>query len=241
MTSAALVGATGLVGSQILNHILSTASISNVTTLTRRPLPSSIDAGSSSKLNSIVDATTSEWPAHLSGLRQPMPQIFFSALATTRGAAGSFATQYDIDYTLNVDLARAAKQAGVRVYVLISAATVSSSSVFAYNRMKGELEEAVTQLGFEHVVLVKPGLILGSREETRVAEGIIRGVAGAMRKVGGGLLTDWWAQDASAIAKAAVVKGIKCLDEDGGEKGKVWQVNQAEILKLAKEAESTST
>lgn len=100
----------------------------------------------------------------------PTPPIFFSALGTTRGQAGGFEQQRKIDFDLNLELAKKAKEAGVKVYVLISSAGVSTASRFGYTKMKAELEEAVKSLDFEHTVLVKPGLIVGSRDDFRAPE-----------------------------------------------------------------------
>lgn len=69
-----------------------------------------------------------------------------------------------------MELAKKAKEAGVKVYVLISSAGVSTNAMFPYSRMKAELDEAVKALDFEHTVLVKPGLIGGSREDSRPPE-----------------------------------------------------------------------
>lgn len=91
-------------------------------------------------------------------------------MGTTRGQAGGFEAQKKIDLDLNVELAKKAKEAGVKVYVLISASGISTTSMLAYPRMKAELDEAVKALGFEHTVLVKPGLIVGSREDSRPPE-----------------------------------------------------------------------
>ena len=89
----------------------------------------------------------------------PTPSVFFSGLGTTKAAAGSISAQRSIDYDLNLELARAAKECGIKVYVLISAAGVSTASPFPYPRMKAELEEEVKKLGFQHTVILKPGLL----------------------------------------------------------------------------------
>ena len=55
--------------------------------------------------------------------RAPAPQLFISALGTTRAIAGSVEAQRAIDLDLNLSLARAAHDAGVDTYVLISSAS----------------------------------------------------------------------------------------------------------------------
>src|ERR1700753_2284972 len=155
MSSVALVGATGLVvgsmhiinapvsilinypqGSQLLSTLLSHPSITSIHSLSRRQPTST-----SQKLQPLVSTETSQWSTQLSSITPP-PSIFFSALGTTRGAAGSFEAQRKVDYDLNLALAQAAKATGVKVYVLISTANAATTSHFAYTKMKGELEEA---------------------------------------------------------------------------------------------------
>lgn len=212
-------------GSFILSNLVTHPSVSSVYALARRQ-PKSTD----SKLQPIIEADSAQWPSKLSSL-QPTPPIFFSALGTTRAQAGGFENQRKIDYDLNLDLAKAAKAAGVKIYVLISGTAMSKTSPFAYSRMKAELEEAVTELGFEHTIILKPGLIVGTREDSRPPEAVFRGIAKFMGAISGGYLKDWWAQDAEVIGRAAVSAGLKALE---GGAPKVWDIAQPEIVKLGR-------
>jgi uncharacterized protein YbjT (DUF2867 family) len=131
-----------------------------------------------------------------------------------------------------VALAKAAKEAGVQTYVLISAAAVSSQSKMPYSKMKGELEDAVKGLGFKHTVILKPGLIVGERDHSRPPEFVLRKVADFFGAVSGNRLKDFWAQDAEVIARAAIHAGLECVEgrkEDG-----VWEVGQADIIRLGR-------
>jgi uncharacterized protein YbjT (DUF2867 family) len=132
---------------------------------------------------------------------------------------------------LNYDLAKAAKDAGVETYVLISSASASSTGATAYLRFKGELEDKVRALGFRHTVILRPGMIMGDRTEHRPAEAAIRKVAQGLKAVTPAL-TDCWAQDAETIAKAAVNAGWQCAE--GKVPAGVWEVKQSEILSLGK-------
>ncbi|KAH6679805.1 hypothetical protein B0J14DRAFT_306766 [Halenospora varia] len=226
MASTAVVGSTGLVGSHILSTLLSLPSISSVHTISRRA-PSSADT----KLHPLVDADNTQWAPKLSSITPP-PGIFFSALGTTKGAAGSVAAQRLIDYDLNLSLAQTAKSSGVKVYVLISTGGANSKSMIPYPKMKGELEDKVKELGFEHTVILRPGLIVGDRTESRPAEWVVRKIAGGMSMLGNGFV-DFWAQDKDVIAKAAVAAGLKALE--GGEGvPKVWEIGQSEVVKLGR-------
>ena len=167
--------------------------------------------------------------------REMHPKIMFSGLGTTRAAAGSLEGQRKVDYDLNMELAKAAKDAGVETYILISGAGASSSSMFAYVKMKGELEDSVRALNFKHTVFVRPGFIAGDRtsRDAGVAEVALRWMAKGLGSVSPALKNPW-AQDGELIARAAVVAGVKCLE---GREGGVWEVGQGEIVKLGGELE----
>lgn len=99
--------------------------------------------------------------------------------------------------------------------------------------MKAELEDAVKELDFLHTVIVKPGLLVGERRDSRPTEAVLKGIARVAGMVSGGLLKDFWAQDVDVIGRAAVSAGLKCL-EGGAPEGKVWEVNQSEIIRLGR-------
>lgn len=77
--------------------------------------------------------------------------------------------------------------------------------------MKGELEEAIKETGFPCIVIVKLGLLVGKRTESRPAEAILRSLAHAMGLINKPYLTDWWAQDVDTIGNATVAAGLQCL------------------------------
>lgn len=240
MASTAVIGSTGLVvcnsfseaqqqanisqGSFILSTLLSTPSVSTVYSIARRQ-PASTDT----KLKPLVNPETSHWAASLTNL-SPSPSILLSALGTTKAAAGSIEAQRKIDLDLNLEVAKAAKAAGVKVYVLISTAGANAKSMIPYSKMKGELEEAVKEIGFEQTVIIRPGLLVGAREESRPAEAILRGFANALGSLAH-VLKDTWAQDAEVVGKAAVSAGLQALE---GGKPKVWEIGQSEIVKLGR-------
>ncbi|OOF98825.1 hypothetical protein ASPCADRAFT_204539 [Aspergillus carbonarius ITEM 5010] len=233
MTNVALIGCTGMVGSHILTALLANPSIARVDTLSRRT-PQPATTAPQEKLTTFVSDDTSKWASQLSSLTPP-PGIFFSAFGTTRGAAGSFENQYKVEHGLNVELARAARDAGAKVYVLISSTGADKNSSFGYPRMKGEIEEEVKAMGFERTIILRPGLISGERQESRPAEAVMRYFAGFAGKIHSGL-KDGWAQDADVIAKAAVNAGVKALNGEvpaGSEK--VWVLYGKDIIQYGRE------
>ncbi|THY94082.1 NAD(P)-binding protein [Aureobasidium pullulans] len=222
MTSVALVGSTGLVGSHILTLLKASPRITNTHAFSRKPLPSSPN------LTTIQSSNPSEWPS-----KYPQnTSVFFSALGSTARIAGSFAAQRKIDYDLNLALATAAKNAGAKIYILISTSGASPTSKIPYAKMKGELDEAVKKLGFEHVVILKPGLLVGEREDSRPGEYMVRSFARALGWISGGVLKDSWAQDADVVARTAVAAAVEVVEGRNGEE--VWVLNQREVLRMGR-------
>lgn len=97
--------------------------------------------------------------------------------------------------------------------------------------MKGELEDAVQALGFEHCVIVRPGVIVGERQDSRPAEAAVRKVAWLAGLVSN-VAKDIWAQDAEVIARAAVKAGLLCVD-GRREKG-VWVLGAGDVVRLGR-------
>ena len=80
-----------------------------------------------------------------------------------------------------------------------------------YAKMKGQLEEAVKEIGFPHVVILRPGLLGGERQESRPAEAVLRGIARGLGSISKSL-TDFWAQDALIIGRATVSAAQRCVE-----------------------------
>lgn len=111
-----------------------------------------------------------EWPALLNGERI---ETAVSTLGTTRKAAGSWAGFEAVDRHAVLAFAKAARAAGARHFLAVSSSGANASSRNAYLRLKGEVEEGLSGMGFERVDLLRPGLLLGERPgETRVLERI---------------------------------------------------------------------
>lgn len=177
----------------------------------------------------MVEQDSSRWPEVLTKL-DPTPKIFISALGTTMAQAGSFKAQRAIDHDLNLALVRSAKESGATIYVLISTAASSPTSLYPYLKMKGELEEAVKALEIPYTILVQPGVLLGDRNESRPAEAILSSIAKGLGAISKRWLTDWWAQDVVIIGKAVVAAVLQC--DQGIRQPGIWVIGQKDIIKL---------
>jgi uncharacterized protein YbjT (DUF2867 family) len=194
MKTALVIGATGMVGSSLVNQLLSDDYFSKLIIFTRRSLRQPHP-----KLQEHIidfDATES-WQGLVKG------DVLFSCLGTTLKTAGSKEVQYKIDYTYQYNFARAAQQNGVTHYVLISAAYSSPHSKIFYSRMKGELDVAVQHLNFPRLTILKPGQLTGDRKEKRLGERFSIALLSAIHHIPG--LQFLKPIPADTVAKAMIV------------------------------------
>ena len=87
----------------------------------------------------------------------------FIALGTTIKVVGSEAAFRQVDFDFVVSIARAAKAAGATRMAVVSALGADAKSRVFYSRVKGEMQVAIAQLGYESVVIAQPSLLLGDR------------------------------------------------------------------------------
>jgi uncharacterized protein YbjT (DUF2867 family) len=156
-----LFGATGLVGQQVLQLALSDIRIARVIAPTRKAL-----AAHTKLLNPVLDfnhlPTDADWWR---------ADAVICALGTTRKQAGSAAAFRSVDFDLVLEIAKYAKNAGTRVFVLNSSLGANAEASNVYLQVKGDVERVVAALGFESLIIVRPSLLDGGpRPERRFAE-----------------------------------------------------------------------
>ena len=93
----------------------------------------------------------------------PAVDDVFIALGTTIKVAGSEAAFRQVDFDFVVNTARAARAAGATRLAVVSAFGADAKSRIFYNRVKGEMQAAIAQLGYESVVIAQPSILLGDR------------------------------------------------------------------------------
>lgn len=227
--TAAIIGSTGLVGSFILSTCLAeTSPWSKIHTISRRQPKSS-----GAKLSAVIEGDTTKWSSALSSI-SPVPEVVFSALGTTRAQAGGIAQQWKIDHDLNVELVESAKAAGVKDFVFISSAGTRGalSARVPYSKMKVGVEDAIRGAGFEHAVIVRPGLIMGEREVPHGGGPAMIGTVRALGRWFGLGLQDSLGQEAEVIARAAVAAAR--LVKEGKAPERYWVLEAGDIVRLGR-------
>ena len=99
------------------------------------------------------------------------------ALGTTMRQAGSRERFRRVDFDYPLEAARLGRARGAAHFLLVSALGANPRSRVFYNRVKGEIEEALGALNFPALTIVRPSLLLGTRREFRLGEVIARHLA----------------------------------------------------------------
>lgn len=190
--TALLLGATGLVGSHLLKQLLENPNYTQVVAFTRRPL----DVRHPKLRQEILDFDHPD-ASKIKG------DDLFCALGTTLRKAGSKEAQYRIDCLYPYKIGRIAKQNDVRQYLLVSSVGADAKSSNFYLRTKGELEEKIQELGFEHFVAARPSFLFGERKEFRLGEKIGIALAKALKPL---IPRRYRGIDAEKVAWALIAK-----------------------------------
>jgi uncharacterized protein YbjT (DUF2867 family) len=156
-----IAGATGLVGGYALNALLDAPDYTRVWALTRRPL------GREHPRLANRTVVFERMAEQLKGL---VVTDAFCAIGTTIAEAGSQEAFRGADVNAVLLFARAARVAGAKRFVVVSSVGADSNSKKFYLRTKGEMEEAVADVGFVSVDILQPSLLLGPRKELRPLE-----------------------------------------------------------------------
>ena len=158
--SALVLGATGVVGRELVRELCESPGYDEVEAWVRRKI-----GFCRPKLRAqVID---------FEGISDIVPHKFdeiFCALGTTMKQAGSREAflRVDVDYVYAA--AKWGKAAGVRRFVLVSAPGASEGSLSFYLRAKGQIERRVSELGFDSLQIVRPPIILGERSDARPLE-----------------------------------------------------------------------
>lgn len=158
---ALVAGSTGLIGHQLLNLLLDDMNYEKVIAISRQ----SLDIQNNKLANVVCELN--QLKDHAAELKA---DAVFCCLGTTIKKAKTQEAFRAVDYDAPIELAKLMKANGAGQYLLISALGANKTSRIFYNRVKGEVEEAIREVGFKCYHIFRPSLLLGDRTEHRSGE-----------------------------------------------------------------------
>ena len=204
---AAIAGATGFIGSQLLELLKDDAVIGSVQVLSRRPL------------DLPTKFTVIQGDLLQPALTGPL-DVAFCALGTTMAVAGSKEAFYRVDHDLVLAFAKAAKAQGAEKFVLVSSIGADAGSSNYYLKVKGEAESDLKALGFRSLVILQPSLLMGERKEFRFGERVGQGAMSLLGPLMLGPLAKYRGIHGRTVANAMLrlakenLPGVHVLESD---------------------------
>ena len=161
--TAIVFGATGLVGNYLVEELIQHMGYSSIKVFTRRKL----DYEHIKIIEHVVDV---EDVGSYSDLLRG--DDLYICLGTTMKKAGSIKRYEELDRDMPIRIASEAMKKGLKRVAVVSALGSNPGSRNYYNRIKGEMEDAIIKLGFDTTIIGRPSLLLGERKEFRLMERI---------------------------------------------------------------------
>jgi uncharacterized protein YbjT (DUF2867 family) len=193
MSHVLITGATGLVGGHLLRMMVQEPRITRITAATRRPLPD--------KPVDVLNPWDPQLTDALAQVTAPV-DIVFCCLGTTRREAGSKEAFVHADYTLVVDTALTGQRLGAKHVLVVSAMGANAHSPFLYNRVKGEMEEALIAQNWPQLTIARPSMLLGDRDRRRLNESLLAPVFSL-------LPGNWKSIEARDVARALLTEALE--------------------------------
>lgn len=195
--TAVVLGGTGLISSLLTIQLLNDAAFGTVRLLVRRPIEFTHP-----KLDvQLVDFN------NLADYENKLGKgdCLFCCIGTTQKNVKGDNTAYrKIDFDIPVNAANIAKRTGFNTYLLVSAIGANAGAGNFYLQLKGEVENAVKAAGIKSVYIFQPSMLLGKRNERRIAERIIQPIMKSLSFLFVGTIKKYKAIQASDVAKSMV-------------------------------------
>ena len=190
---AVIAGATGLIGKELVQLLLSEPEYTSVTLIVRRP-------------TGITHPKLHEKVIDFDNLEQADVNLTeadaYCTLGTTIKKAGNNEAFRKVDYTYPLTLGQMAKKQGAKQLLIVTSIGSNSSSRSFYTRVKGEIEESLRGLNLPTLQIFRPSLLLGNREEFRFGEGIASSISVVISPLLSGSLRKYKPIQARSVAKA---------------------------------------
>jgi len=162
---AAVIGASGLIGKEIINELIENQKYSEIRIITRRPL---------NQVHSKIKEYIIDFE-HLNEMRHALEGVhhLFCAVGTTNKKVKGDKAQYrKVDYNIPVEAAQIGFDMGIEYFAVVSSIGADENGSNFYLKLKGEMEKEVSQFAIPQIGIFRPSMLLGKREEFRLAEKI---------------------------------------------------------------------
>jgi uncharacterized protein YbjT (DUF2867 family) len=192
MKTAIIIGATGLIGNQLLELLCVNSEFNKIHIITRT---------APNKFSESIDHIS------LDNGNYTIPKkvdMAFCCLGTTMKKAGSKEAFRAVDLHMVINFAKKAKDAGVKRFAVVSSIGANPKSSNFYLKTKGQMEEELKRLGFDRLAILRPSLLLGIRKEKRISEDIGKVLYSIFRFIFVGPLKKYRGIHARDVAKAMI-------------------------------------
>ena len=163
MKTALLFGASGLVGSHVLNQLISNNSYSKIKLFVRTTI------NISDPKIEIIQTDFKNLENHREDIKGD--DCFF-CIGTTKKNSPDKNEYKRVELEVPKQVAQIAKSNSVNSFVFISSGYADPKSSGDYLKFKGEVEEELKRLNFQKLGIMRPSFLLGDRKEKRIGEKI---------------------------------------------------------------------
>ena len=193
MKKAILFGASGYIGSYLLQDLLNNPDYDQVTVVVRRDIKVKHP-----KLKMLLGDYHS-----LSKMKEEIvANDVFITLGTTKKNTPNLEEYYQVDHDYPVLAAKIAKENGAKAVFMVTAIGANSKSKIFYSRTKGDAERDVLALDYEHTHIFQPSMILGTRSENRPSEKIFMKIFRVINPLFVGIISKYKGIEGRDVAKA---------------------------------------
>jgi uncharacterized protein YbjT (DUF2867 family) len=205
-----LIGATGLTGSQCLRELIADNNFAQIEAWVRKPLDISHP-----KLKCVITDFSK-----ISHIQSTTATHIFCCLGTTIRKAGSQEAFREIDCGYVVELAKLAERSHAEKFIVISSLGASADSGNFYLHVKGEMEEAVKNCSIPSIIILRPSILLGKRQEFRIGEVIGKGLFRTFNFLLVGKLKKYRGIESATVARAMLTlakeqsEGVYIIESD---------------------------
>ncbi len=216
MKKAILFGATGFIGSNLLEELLNNSDYEQVTVVVRKKID---------KIHPKLKVIIGDFQSLTNLKNEIIADDVFITLGTTKKNTPDQKEYYQIDHDYPVLATKLAKENGAKSVFIVTAIGANPNSKIFYSRMKGEVERDILALDMDFTHIFEPSMILGNRTENRPSEKIFQGITKFINPLLGGSLSKYKGIEGKEIAIA-----MNKASKKQTEKAKVYQWKEMKEL-----------